>query len=134
MTSTNEVRPSTTKTGGCRCGAVRFEAIGPPKFVGNCHCEDCRRSTGAAFSTYVGYLDRDVRWSGAPSKIFESSNGVRRGFCPTCGTPAFYQGSKWAGDTHLFIGEFDDAAGLIPTGDAFPQEALPWCDVRNPRN
>jgi hypothetical protein len=122
------------RTGGCRCGATRFDARGAPKFVGNCHCEDCRRATGAAFSTYVGYLDGDVAWSGAPRKIFESSSGVRRGFCGACGTPLSYQGSKWAGETHLFVGAFDEASDLIPTGDVFSKEALPWCDVRNPRN
>jgi hypothetical protein len=122
------------RMGGCRCGDIRFEARGKPKFVGNCHCEDCRRSTGAAFSTYVGYLDDDVRWAGASPVIFESSSGVKRGFCGKCGTPVSYRGYKWSGETHLFIGEFDDPSDLVPAGDVFSKEALPWCEVRNPRN
>lgn len=121
------------RTGGCRCGGSRFEAKGAPKFIGNCHCEDCRRATAAAFSTYVGYLDDQVRWSGADRKIFQSSKGVRRGFCGDCGTPLSYQGEKWAGETHLFIGTFDDPRGLTPTSDVFTKEALPWCETHHPK-
>ncbi|MGE0408101.1 MAG: GFA family protein [Amphiplicatus sp.] len=118
------------RSGGCRCGAVRFEAKGAPKFVGNCHCEDCRRSTGAPFSTYVGYRDDAVRWKGASRTLYESSPGVRRGFCATCGAPLSYQGPKWAGETHLFLGDFDDPSGLVPTGDVFTTEALPWVALK----
>ena len=62
-----------TRSGGCQCGAVRYEARGAPKFVGNCHCRDCRKATGAAFSTYVCYLDANVRWTGDRLK---ASGGV----------------------------------------------------------
>lgn len=94
--------------GGCRCGATRFTA------------------TGAAFSTYAGYLDEQVVWSGAARRIYESSAGVARGFCAACGSPLSYQGHKWTGETHLFIGGFDDPAGLVPTSDVFAEEALDW--------
>lgn len=122
------------RSGGCQCGAVRFEAIGAPKFVGNCHCTDCRKATGAAFSTYVGFLSDQVRWSGEARKTSESSSGVKRGFCGKCGSPLSYQGYKWAGETHLFIGGFDDPSGLVPTGDVFSHEALAWAPVKNPVN
>ena len=120
------------RTGGCQCGAVRFSAEGTPKFVGNCHCGDCRKATGAAFSTYVGYLDGAVRWDGDARRLSQSSSGVKRGFCGKCGSPVSYQGHKWAGETHLFIGGFDDPAGLVPTGDVFTSEALSWAPVINP--
>lgn len=125
---------SETRKGGCQCGAVRFTAEGAPKFVGNCHCTDCRKATGAAFSTYVGYRSERVTWSGDERKLSESSSGVRRGFCGKCGSPLSYQGEKWAGETHLFIGGFDDPTGLVPTGDVFSHEALAWAPVNNPVN
>jgi hypothetical protein len=115
-----------THKGGCHCGAVRFETKGAPKFVARCHCADCRRSTGGAFSTWVGFNADQVRWP-APPQTYESSKGVKRGFCSSCGTPVSYQGEKWAGEMHFLIGVFDDPSAFVPTGDAFGKEALAWC-------
>lgn len=116
------------RAGGCRCGAVRYRAMGAPKFVGNCHCAACRRSTGAPFSTFVGYADDQVVWEGGRRAVHDSSPGVQRGFCPTCGTALSYAGAKWPGETHLFIGSFDAPDDLIPTGNVFTDEALSWID------
>jgi hypothetical protein len=121
----------TERVGGCQCGAVRFSAEGPPKFVCNCHCADCRRATGAPFSTFVGFLDDQIAWSGETRAFRESSPGVTRSFCSTCGSPLSYQGAKWAGETHLYIGNFDNPGDLTPTSDVFVEEALPWAPIRD---
>lgn len=113
------------RTGGCLCGAARFVAGGEPKFVARCHCSSCRRATGAEFSTWVGWRDEQVTWSGVRA-VYPSSSGVERGFCQSCGTPLSYKGEKWPGETHLLIGAFDDPSAFAPRGDAFAAEALPW--------
>lgn len=74
--------------GGCRCGAVRYRCTGEPEFVANCRCEDCRRSTGAAFSTWVAWADSQVEIVAGTPAVHASSEGVQRGFCRTCGTPS----------------------------------------------
>lgn len=117
------------RKGGCQCGAVRFEAHGPPRFVSNCHCKDCRKATGAAFSTWVGYDSARVQWQ-AERAIFESSPSVKRGYCAACGTPLSYSGRQWAAETHLLIGTFDDPGGLEPGEDTFAGERLPWVKPR----
>lgn len=117
---------SALHTGGCQCGAVRFEAAGAPKFVGLCHCESCRKATGGAFSTWVGFNEDKVRWpNGAPS-FYASSQGVRRGYCGTCGTPLTYASDKWPGETHFLIGVMDDPGAYAPGGEVFSGEALAW--------
>jgi hypothetical protein len=123
--SEREAATMEIRAGGCRCGAVRFEARGAPKFIANCHCEDCRRAIGAAFSTWVGYESGNVSWTGTRA-VHESSPTVKRGFCAACGTPLSYSGKTWSAETHLLIGTFDDPSGLAPTGDAFADEKLPW--------
>ncbi len=40
---------STSLTGGCQCGAVRYECSAEPLFTGNCHCRDCQKATGGAY-------------------------------------------------------------------------------------
>lgn len=113
------------RVGGCACGAVRFEARGKPKFVANCHCQDCRRATGAAFSTWVGFDTPDVSWFGERT-LHERKDMVRRGFCSQCGTPLSYSGKQWAAETHLLIGAFDDPMTLTPDEDVNVAEKLPW--------
>jgi len=119
-------------SGSCGCGAVRFKTTGKPKFVGVCHCSDCRNYTGAAFSTFVGFLDEQVKWLDQPRTTVSSSSGVTRGFCADCGTPMSYQGHKWAGETHLLLGTFDDPEALPmqgPPGQVFEHEKLSWVKI-----
>ncbi len=69
-------------TGGCMCGAVRYEAIGEPLDVGYCHCHSCRRHTGAPVVTFVMFEADQVRFTGRERSIYNSSPGVGRAFVP----------------------------------------------------
>ncbi|WDI30663.1 GFA family protein [Hyphococcus flavus] len=120
--------------GGCQCGKVRFEATGTPKFVGNCHCASCRKATGAVYSTFIGFEARQVRWVKETPAYHASSPGVKRGFCPDCGTPLTYAGEKWPGETHILIGAFDDPENYPPQGEVFTGEALPFAYERPTKN
>lgn len=117
---------SKTNNGGCQCGAVKFSASGAPKFVANCHCASCRKATGAAFSTWVGFLADRVKWQNEAPTFYASSETVQRGFCRQCGSPLTYAGAKWPGETHILIGAFDDPAIFTPHTEVFTDEALPW--------
>lgn len=118
-------------TGHCLCGAVRFTAHGAPKWVSYCHCESCRRQTGAPVTAYAGYESRKVEWTGAKPSAYGSSPGVTRGFCGRCGSPVYYQGARWPGETHLHLGLFD-TPDIVPTGQAFAEERLPWLHLTLP--
>jgi hypothetical protein len=119
--------------GGCRCGAVRFTAEGPPLWVAFCHCASCRRATGAPVAAYAGFPAASVRITGETLASFASSPGVRRGFCRRCGTPLSYAGARWPGELHLHLGAFDRPEDLPPTGEAFAQERLPWLQLEVPK-
>ncbi len=78
-------------TGGCLCGAVRYELRGPLRPVVNCHCGQCRRTHGhvAAYTTaaradLVLIEDRGLKW-------YASSKEARRGFCGDCGASLFWK-------------------------------------------
>jgi hypothetical protein len=55
--------------GGCLCGAVRFEARGEPTGSSHCHCEMCRRASGAPVVTFIGFAKDDVTWKKGAPKI-----------------------------------------------------------------
>ena len=67
-------------TGGCACGAVRYEAIGKPIDVAYCHCSDCRGFTGAPVVAWVAFESQKVSFLKGTRKIFESSPGIGWGF------------------------------------------------------
>ena len=79
-------------TGGCLCGSVRYEADGPPVCVGYCHCSTCRRHTGAPLVAFVAFEGHKVRFTEQDRDIYESSPGIKRGFCSKCGTSLTWEG------------------------------------------
>ncbi|MGH6951168.1 MAG: GFA family protein [Vitreimonas sp.] len=115
--------------GRCLCGAVRFKAESPPKWVLWCHCESCRRHSGAPASVFVSFADDAVRISGEIAK-YESSPGVERGFCARCGSTLTCTNPKLPNETHFHIGAFERAAELAPTGEFFANERMPWFEPR----
>lgn len=109
------------RTGGCQCGAVRFavEDIGRPSI---CHCRMCQKAFGSFFGPLV--TAKGLAWTRGAPKHFQSSNMVRRGFCPDCGTPLTYE---WEGaNVELAIGAFDDPASIKPALQVSPQAKMPW--------
>ncbi|HEX6011382.1 MAG TPA: GFA family protein [Geminicoccaceae bacterium] len=122
--------PERVRTGRCRCGAIRFEARGRPNWVAYCHCESCRRATGAPVAAYAGFPATAVRFTDGPPTEFASSPGVSRGFCARCGSPVSFTGERWPGEVHLHLGCFDDGTDLVPDREAFAEERLPWLHLR----
>ena len=77
-------------SGGCACGAVRYEIAADPQFQGQCQCRDCQRATGTGHADGLGFPENAVALVGTLSfyeVIGDSGKTVSRGFCPKCGSP-----------------------------------------------
>ena len=119
-------------TGGCMCGAVRYEATGKPLDVGYCHCKSCRHHTGAPVVAYVGFKADDVSFSGQERKIYHSSPGVGRAFCGECGTTLTWEGRIQGSDgpvIELHISTLDDPDSFLPQEHTRYEEKIGWFDV-----
>ena len=77
-------------TGGCHCGAIRYQVEGDPIVHALCHCTDCRRSAGAPMVAWTMYPATAVKVTKGAPKIRKSSEHGRRYFCSDCGTGLFY--------------------------------------------
>lgn len=119
------VRTEPVRLGHCRCGRITFEARGEPNRVGVCHCESCRRATGAAFATYVDYPLAAVVVSGEPA-VWSATPGVERTFCASCGSPISYYGDPWPNDLSLHLGAFAHPEEFAPHHATFEQEGFDW--------
>jgi hypothetical protein len=112
-------------TGGCRCGAVRFEATAAPHHVSYCHCDDCRRATGAPVSAFVGFTTDAVSLRGDALRRFENGP-VTRSFCGVCGSPIYYTDARLQDRIYFMLGSMDAPAYYRPTLHAHVRSQLPF--------
>ena len=114
--------------GSCLCGAVRFSIGLPPLWVAHCHCSMCRRAQGAGFVTWVGVSEAGfVLQAGSEALArYASSAKAVRSFCSRCGSPLFFQSSRWPGEIHVTLASLDSAAGLEPQAHAYWSDHVPW--------
>ncbi|MBT5496281.1 MAG: GFA family protein [Alphaproteobacteria bacterium] len=118
-----------TRSGGCLCGGVRYDAAGDPLWVAHCHCTSCRKASGAPMVTWAGYKPSAVEWTKTDPKDFSSSEGVLRRFCPNCGTPLTYESTRWPDELHILVATLDDPESLTPKGHVYWSEHLAWLEI-----
>jgi hypothetical protein len=81
--------------------------------------------------TWAGYERGSVAWPEDEPAYHASSSGVRRGFCPTCGTSLTYEGERWPDEVHLMAATLDDPASVTPERHVYWDEHLPWLEVED---
>ena len=124
---------SDRKTGGCQCGALRFETTLPLDAVYVCHCRMCQKSVGGPFAVFVKLPKTGFRWThGQPAEWASSSLGFRQ-FCGQCGTPVGYRYLKGeeTQDQYLTGGVFDDFHSIVPSVQMGLESRLGWMDHLN---
>jgi hypothetical protein len=116
-------------SGGCLCGAVRYEARGEPNFAGYCFCADCRKASGSGFVPFMGFPSSAVTFRGPTrtfaARSFRGSDAVRNS-CPVCGSLVF-GGIVGQDDSHtIYAGTLDDPSGFHPTMAIFNRDRPAW--------
>lgn len=117
--------------GRCLCGTIRYALEGDPLWVAYCHCESCRRHTASPAALFMGMRSADVRWTGEEPAAYESSPGVERLFCATCGTPVAYRAERFPDEVHVYHGTLDHPDDLPPRGHVYTDEQLSWFEVHD---
>lgn len=112
--------------GGCRCGAIRYRAVAEPVASLLCHCRSCRLSAGAHALAWAIFDEGAVEFTKGALRVHESSPGVERGFCGTCGTSLSYHRISRAGSFDVTIASLDDPEALPPTLEIWTKERVSW--------
>jgi hypothetical protein len=121
-------------TGGCACGAVRYECSGDPLMAANCYCSDCRHSTGTAMASVMLVPKASLKLTGATKEFAvkgDSGNEVSRAFCPNCGSPILSKIGAMPDFVALKAGSLDDPAIFKPMVQVYMKSAPPWAPVRD---
>jgi hypothetical protein len=106
-----------TQSGGCHCGAVRYEVTGSPKFVSLCHCSDCRKSAGAPMVAWAMFDEGQFALSKGEAKCYNGSGQSLRFFCGECGTGVYFRNAE------NLPGIIEVQAATLDDPDAFPAGA-----------
>ena len=119
----------TQLTGGCQCGAVRYELMRPPIRACICHCRMCQKASGGPFMAFATLGQQHLRFTRGTPAVFQSSTVAQRGFCKDCGTPLTF---KFQGEEiNVTIGSLDQPAAVAPTAQYGVESAIAWCATLN---
>ena len=100
-------------TGGCYCGAVRYEAAGDVQAKGMCFCRECQYIAGGGANVVIGMPEKDFTYVKVQPQSFARNDleaPAIREFCPTCGTHLVTRSPRARGLVLIKVGTLDDPA------------------------
>lgn len=119
--------------GGCQCGALRYEVSAAPVMVYNCHCTNCQKIGGGAFSTPVTIIEAAFAFTkGEPAKVHWTSDaGTQRWgtYCADCGSRIAHGQTPSKGVLSLRGGTLDDTSWIEPVGDTWLRSKQAWVQI-----
>ena len=120
-----------TVGGSCLCGAVRFELDFPSKFVCHCHCNNCRRAHGAAFVTWAGFPEAQMRILAGAELLshYLTDTQATRSFCSRCGSTLFYRSPRWPDKVDVAVANVEGELDGAPSGHVYADRAPRWSPI-----
>jgi hypothetical protein len=116
-------------TGGCLCGQVRYSAEAEPILTAVCHCRNCQKQAGTAFTVVVAVPKSALMVTGTIKTFHDTGDSgkpVERRFCPECGSPIISEVAVMPDIAFIKAGTLDDTRWLSPTMELFCASAQPW--------
>lgn len=120
----------TTRTGGCACGAVRYEVEGDPIAQVACHCRACQYASGGAPTLAMLFPRPALKVTKGEARTYwsqgDSGGKVGRSFCAACGTPLFSEPVDAGAMAVVKVGSLDDPSQFKPQLHIWTELAQPW--------
>jgi hypothetical protein len=126
----NPKSPALPLTGGCSCGAIRYEIASFPLLLYTCNCTNCQTASGSAFALNMPVPTRDFHiLQGEPKGWHHASPtgiAVISWFCGDCGARLYGDRAGRAEIVNVRAGTLDDTSWLVPVAHMFLKSAQPW--------
>lgn len=116
-------------SGGCLCGAIRYECTAQPVMSINCHCRSCQQSSGSAYAAICMLPISAVELTGEVryyDSLGDTGHKVSRGFCPICGSHLFGKPAVLPELIGIKAASLDDPSRYQPSADMYVDSAQPW--------
>jgi hypothetical protein len=122
----------TSHTGGCACGAVRYEIRAEPIRGFYCQCRDCQRDTGAGHAAVAVFPSAALQVSGDVTESLRTADSgahKRKVFCGQCGSPLYNKPQNKPDMIGVYVGTLDDPSIFKPQAVLFASRAQSWDQV-----
>jgi hypothetical protein len=123
-------RPALPMTGGCPCGAIRYQIKSFPLLLYTCNCTDCQRASASAFALNMPVLTKDLEiLQGKPKGWHHTSPmgvAVTSWFCGDCGGRIYGERAGRPESMNIRAGTLDDTAWLVPVAHMYMRSAQSW--------
>ena len=121
-------------TGQCLCGEIKYSLDNPPAMTGVCHCKNCQRQAGSAFSTLAGVPVPEFHITQGQPKLYkdadtDSGDAVERFFCGNCGSPIYSKVPSQAEMVYLKTGTLDDTSSFAPQFHVWSGSKQNWVEL-----
>ena len=126
---TNATTSNRLLAGKCYCGAVQYEVADEFVYAMNCHCGNCRRTTGSAFKPFAGIERARLRIvTGEGDRLIHGSAETHDAHCARCGSLLYsvVREGKWV---HVALGTLIDTPAIRPSAHIFVGSKAPWYDI-----
>lgn len=120
------------RTASCSCGRLSVRCRGEPVRLSVCHCLECQKRTGSAFSVQATFKEEDVALSGQPTsftRFGDEGHWVTTCFCPDCGSTVWYRIEQRPGMVSIPVGGFADPAFPEPRVSVYEERKHPWVEL-----
>ncbi|MGK9168345.1 GFA family protein [Inquilinus limosus] len=116
-------------TGKCYCGAVHYAVADAFLYAQNCHCSNCRRTTGSAFKPFAG-IERGklAVTEGADKLMIYGDETANNTHCRVCGS-LLYSVVRDGAYVHVAMGTLVDDPSIRPTAHIFVGSKAPWFTI-----
>lgn len=130
MSDTEKLSGETKFTGGCLCGAIRFEVINKPYFTAYCHCRMCQKMSGSILTSWADFNEKEFRCTSGEIKYYKSSQYAERGFCNDCGSTLIQRPLESDG---IFVatGSFDQPEKFPMREHCGTESQIPWLKIED---
>lgn len=119
-------------SGGCACGAVRYEIAGELDFSFLCQCRRCQRATGSGHAPEFQVKNENLTITGGLKSYdvpADSGATVSHRFCPECGSPILSATTRFPESSQIYAASLDDPSVFKPQKVIYSESAQPWDHV-----
>lgn len=116
-------------TGGCACGAIRYEIPAEPIFQNHCQCLDCQHKSGTGHGSYLSFPRGGTKQTGQATlwdMVGDSGNVKTRAFCPTCGSPVYMTYAAMPDVITVHAASLDDPSRFKPQAVTYGVRGHAW--------